>query len=330
MQLHFNWISESGKPGLKWQNIFKIHWPAYKSWLSTKEAGNTPSLKASQTALKRYMPEMWSTYTRLCQLAEADDLAARFLTGFQPPAYIRGCSQAVLVEDNIQLLRNYDHHPELTEGIQLLSSWNGTKVIANSDCLIGVLDGMNEDGLAVSLSFGGRKAIGEGFGIPFILRYVLEFCNDVEEAVVALSRIPSHMAYNVSLVDKTGNFKTVHLAPDRSIKITEVPFATNHQGNISWPENAEFNNTLTRYAKLEKLLLNKTANEIAEAFLKPPLYNHRFKEGFGTLYTVIYNPLEGKVQLRWPEESMVQTFENFQEVERLITLKEAKTIFNKL
>jgi hypothetical protein len=30
------------------------------------------------------------------------------------------------------------------------------------------------------------------------------------------------------------------------------------------------------------------------------------------------------VQLRWPEESMVQTFENFQEVERLITLKEAK------
>ena len=175
MQLHFNAISEPGKPGSKWQKLYNTHWSAYKSWLKSKGTTNYPDLKTSQEALKKYMPEMWPTYQRLCKLAKGDKVAARFLTGFQPPAYISGCSQAVTTGKDIQLVRNYDFHPDLMEGTQLLTSWNGKKVIATSDCLIGVVDGMNEDGLAISLTFGGRKEVGVGFGIPFILRYVLEF-----------------------------------------------------------------------------------------------------------------------------------------------------------
>lgn len=90
---------------------------------------------------------------------DADPVAAKFLTGFQPPAYISACSQAVLVDKEIQLVRNYDYHPELMEGTILLSAWNGKKVMATVDCLVGVVDGINEDGLAISLTFGGRKEV---------------------------------------------------------------------------------------------------------------------------------------------------------------------------
>ncbi|GGD98629.1 C45 family autoproteolytic acyltransferase/hydolase [Planktosalinus lacus] len=320
MQLHFNAISEPGLPGKKWQKLFNTHWAAYRTWLNSKENTSTPDLKTSQAALKKYMPEMWPTYQRLCNLAKADDVAARFLTGFQPPAYISACSNAVIAGEDIQLVRNYDYHPDLIEGTQLLSAWNGKKVIATSDCLIGAVDGMNEDGLAISLTFGGRKEVGEGFGIPMILRYVLEFCSNVEEAVEALVRIPSHMSYNVTVVDKAGKFKTVRLAPDKKPVITDVAFTTNHQGAIDWPENAAFNKTLERSAFLEKLLAKKgmNANTIADSFLQKPLYNTQFKDGFGTLFTAVYRPAEGVVEMRWPNVKIRQTFDVFQEQYKLI------------
>lgn len=320
MQLHFNAVSEPGLPGQKWQKLYNTHWAAYKAWLISKENAAIPDLKTSQAALKKHMPEMWPTYERLCKLAKADDLAARFLTGFQPPAYISACSNAVLAGDEIQLVRNYDYHPDLIEGTQLLSAWNGKKVIATSDCLIGAVDGMNEDGLAISLTFGGRKVVGEGFGIPMILRYVLEFCSNVEEAVEALVRIPSHMSYNVTVVDKTGSFKTVRLAPDKEPVITDAAFTTNHQEAIDWPENAAFNKTLERSAFLEKLLAKKgiDAISIADCFLQKPLYNTLFKEGFGTLFTAVYKPAEGKVEMRWPNVKIHQSFDGFQEQYKLI------------
>ncbi len=326
MQLHFNAISESGKPGPKWQKLFYTHWPAYKLWLDSKIDPKTPSLKASKAALKTYMPEMLPTYNRLCKLANADYTAARFLTGYQPPVYLNGCAQAVVKGKEVRLIRNYDYHPELIEGTQLMSSWNGKKVIATSDCLIGALDGINEDGLAISLSFGGRKVEGIGFGIPFILRYVLEFCSNVDEATKALCRIPTHMAYNVTLIDKTGIHKTVQLAPDKAPVVTDANFATNHQGHIDWPENAIFNQTLERSASLEQtLLLNKMDPQtVLKAFLSPPLYNTRFSEGFGTLYTAVYRPEKGIVEMYWPGQKISQSFKNFKEMYQNIDFIEIK------
>lgn len=321
MKLHFTAVSEPGLPAEKWQKLYNTHWPAYQAWLNSKSTPNGPDLRTSQAALKKYMPEMWPTYERLCRLANADDVAARFLTGFQPPAYISACSNAVISGDEIQLVRNYDYHPDLIEGTQLMSAWNGKKVIATSDCLIGAVDGMNEDGLAISLTFGGRKTVGEGFGIPFILRYVLEFCSNVDEAVAALVRIPSHMSYNVTVVDKSGEFKTVRMAPDKKPVVTDAAFTTNHQESIDWPENAAFNKTIERSAFLENLLNKKgmDAQTVSDAFLQKPLYNTLFKEGFGTLFTAVYKPAKGIVEMRWPDVSIRQNFDGFKEQYKLIS-----------
>ena len=48
------------------------------------------------------------------------------------------------------------------------------------------------------LSFGGRTAVGKGFGIPIVMRYVLEFATSVPEAVKIFERVPVHMSYTIS------------------------------------------------------------------------------------------------------------------------------------
>lgn len=324
MQLDFNTISEPGIPGLKWKKMFDSFWPEYLPWFTASNNAFTPNLHTSQAALLKYMPKMWPIYQYLCNLTNHDPIVARFLTGFQPPIYKSGCSQAVTNDKIIQLIRNYDYHPDLIEGAILLSSWNGKKVIASSDSLIGVLDGMNENGLAVSLTFGGRSIVGYGFGIPFILRYILEFCNTVDEAVATLISIPSHMAFNVTLVDKSGAYKTVLVAPDCAPIITDVAFTTNHQQTIECQKDALFNKTVERSIYLNKLLSEKHISEykISDTFLQTPLYTTLFEQGFGTLYTAVYYPTTGTVRYRWQNDEILVDFNNFHEVHKSIKLKQ--------
>ena len=56
-------------------------------------------------------------------------------------------------------------------------------VLAMSDCGLGALDGVNAHGLAVAIAFGGRRVVGDGFGIGIVVRYVLELAHDVPEAL---------------------------------------------------------------------------------------------------------------------------------------------------
>ena len=93
-------------------------------------------------------------------------------------------------------------------------------VIGMSDCCWGLLDGMNDAGLAVSLTFGGRKIVGDGFGIPIILRYICETCTTAKEACTVLEKIPVHTPYNVTVLDVCGSFNTVFLYPGKPATIT--------------------------------------------------------------------------------------------------------------
>jgi len=178
------------------------------------------------------------------------------------------------------------------------------------DSLIGVLDGLNDSGLVVSLTFGGRRVIGEGFGIPFILRYVLEFCTTLNQAVDALKRIPSHMSYNIMLMNQFGEHSLVQIAPDRAPIVTDLSASTNHQEKVDWPEHALFTKTIERELYLQEMLVKNeySSEQIADAFLKAPLFNRKYNQGFGTIYTAVYQPKFGAMELRWPGVSMRSNF----------------------
>lgn len=313
MNLDLHSISEK-QAGKKWRKLFRQHWPAYKSWFLSKEDENSPDLATCRSKLKKYMPEFYPTYLHLCKLAGADPVAHRFLTGYCPPPYMSGCAQ-IVNEKEAQLVRNYDFDPNLSEGTLLHSSWNDREVIAMGDSLIGVVDGMNESGLVVSLTFGGRKVVGDGFGIPFILRYILEFCKTIDKAVEVLHRIPSHMSYNIMLMNRSGQHRLVQVAPDCPPTITDLSASTNHQGIVDWPEHAAFTKTIERELYLHDMLAqgDRTTEQIAKEFLKAPLFNRKYSMGFGTVYTAVYRPKEGALELLWPGVKLRQTFSEFQE-----------------
>ena len=261
------------------------------------------------------MPELVPVYEQLVDLAGGGDFAARLLSLWRPTPYLTGCSQAVWGTTPSLLVRNYDYHPALWDGVLLSSAWTGRRVVAMLDSLWGVLDGINEDGLAVSLAFGGRPVVGEGFGMPLILRYVLETCRDVKSAVAALVRIPSHMSYNVTLLDARGGHRTVFVAPDRPPAVTHRRLATNHQRVVEWEAFADATASVDRERYLRARLDDPAegAHRFVQRFLEPPLHQQRFHHGWGTLYTAVYEPRTTSVALHWAGASLHQSIGHFDE-----------------
>ena len=115
---------------------------------------------------------------------------------------------------------SYDYSPDLLEGNWLATRWCGQRVLAMGDCLWGALDGINEAGLAASLSFGGKTQSAEGFGIPLVMRYLLEVSTTVEEACEVLKRVPAHMSYSITLLDANAHWATVYVGPDQATYVT--------------------------------------------------------------------------------------------------------------
>lgn len=308
----FNYLHEAW-PDQEWQALFKRTWPAYERWFLKNGVEQQPTYLQCLRELRRHMPELLSVYERLCALAGGGDTTARFLSMYCPPAFYAGCSQAVWTRTTPFLVRNYDYHPALLEGTILQSQWLGQPVIANGDCLWGVLDGMNSEGLVVSLAFGGRQVVGKGFGIPLILRYILEVARGVQDAIAILQRVPSHMSYNITLLDKAGQYATVFVAPDRAAVIKHSAIATNHQQQIEWEQHARFTATLERERFLTQGLADATQTEeqLIQSFLQAPLYSTEYARGFGTLYTAIYRPTESSMTLLWPHHKWQQTLDSF-------------------
>jgi predicted choloylglycine hydrolase len=313
--LEFRSIKER-KPGEKWGSAFASMWPAYRSWYLKDGEAARPDLLTCRSMLEKWMPELVPTFERLVALAGGDPLAARFLSMYRPPAFVVGCSQAAFTGDGGPVLaRNYDYAPSRAEGLVYETSWTGRGVIGMSDCLWGLLDGVNEAGLAASLTFGGRPAVGDGFGIPLVIRYVLEVCTDVTGACRTLSQIPIHAAQNVTLLDRSGDFATIRLGPDRVPEVLAVPVAANHQRRGDWPQYARAVDTFGRERRLLDLLRTPamTRERLVRAFGEPPLYRTAFGSGLGTLYTAVYYPADGRAEYRWPGRSAVQSFGRFVE-----------------
>ena len=233
--------------GPKWAAVFEERWPHYREWFLREGEDARPSYATSVRMLRAHMPELMDAYERVVELAGGGDLAARMLSLYRPPPYLAACSQGVWSgEDGPMLVRNYDYAPSRMEGIIWSTRMGERRVVGMSDCLWGLLDGMNDAGLAVSLTFGGRRVLGDGFGIPLVVRYLLETCDDVASARASLARLPYALAHNLTVVDAAGEVLTAYLSPDREPFFRNVPAATNHQGMVEWPEQARATRTIER------------------------------------------------------------------------------------
>jgi predicted choloylglycine hydrolase len=299
-------------PGPRWQALFGATWSAYRAWYLQDGDTARPDLVTCESRLRGHLPELVETWELLVQLAGNDELAARMLTQWNTPRFLPGCSQAVLVGKRPALIRNYDYSPELFEQVVMSTRFTRRRVIGTSDCLWGLLDGMNEDGLMVSLAFGGRPGSAPGFAIPLVVRYLLEIAGDVEEARAALERVPVAMAYNLTIADCSGQVMTAFVSPGNLPEYTDAAVATNHRRDMpEYPDHAASLRSMERQDHLLNLLAGGVDRDrLAEEFLHQPLRNTEFARAFGTLYTAVYRPDEGSVEYRWPGTSWTRTFDS--------------------
>jgi predicted choloylglycine hydrolase len=296
------------RPGQKWLARWTRCWPSYCAWY-LQHQHDRPARGECEDALARYMPELLPVYRQLLRLAGNSDIAACFLSHWRPPEYLSGCSVAAKANNGqIRLVRNYDLAPHLNEGLLLRSSWLDFPVMGMIEFLWGLSDGINAFGLCAAIAYGGRSDVAPGFGVTLILRHVLETCRTVDAGLAVLKRIPSHMAYNVTLADKDGRTASVELQPGGGLRRVWPAIATNHQHGPERAQRHRFTATHSRRAHIQAILADDVPPEaLVGFFLKPPLFQQRYSQGFGTLFTSEYDPSSKRITLHWPASRWTNT-----------------------
>ncbi len=304
------------RPSTRWKALFDSVWPAYRAWYLQDGDWARPDLETAGARLREHMPELVPTWRRLVDLAGGDETAARMLTLWNPPRFLPGCSQVALSAPEPALLRNYDYGLELFERVHSSTRYGSRRVIGTSDCLWGLLDGMNEDGLAVSLAFGGRPGDGDGFAAPLVVRFLLEVAGDVPEALRRLETIPVSMYYNLTMVDAEGRSVTAYVGPGMAPEVTDHPVATNHRGRRpDFPDHARRFRSVERQDQLSAAVDRGCGvAEMAEEMLSPGVFSGDYAHAFGTLYTAIYRPLRGEVEYRWRSRSWTRSLTSTEEM----------------
>jgi predicted choloylglycine hydrolase len=314
MQKRFVALRED-TPGTAWLERFVAGRREAEAWYRGSGRGS-PATKAECTAqIRRHMPELLEPYEQACALVGEDVLAAQILSQFRPAPLRHGCTQAVwLGADGPALVRNYDYPLDIVSDHFESTRWLGREVISKGQRPWGgCLDGMNADGLVASVTFGGSQAQGPGFAIILIVRYVLETCSHVSEAVEVLVRIPVAQSQNVIVLDKTGAYATVFLSPERTPFISRSPVCANHQdlSSVSNGQSKREANSLARQnaalAALEES--GATLAKVTEAFLTSPIYS--CDAASPTVYSAVYRPAALTVDYLWPGHVMTQQIGSF-------------------
>jgi predicted choloylglycine hydrolase len=260
------------------------------------------------------MPELHDLYQSACELVGDDGMSPQIISQYRPPPLLHGCTQAIwLGAGGPALVRNYDFPLEVVSDHFQSTRWLGREVISKGQRPWGgCLDGMNADGLVVSVTFGGSPAQGQGFAIILIARYALETCSRVSEAVAALSRIPVALSQNVTILDKTGAHATVYLSPDRAPFVSHSPVCTNHQEPVE-PDalTTALSRSIERQAAALRALERPGVSlaQLRQDFLSAPLYSREARSP--TVYTAVYRPATLTVEYLWPGHIMTQRIGSF-------------------
>ncbi|MFJ4838163.1 C45 family autoproteolytic acyltransferase/hydolase [Streptomyces sp. NPDC088746] len=283
----------------RWAAHARAVWaPAAENWLSA-ESLTPEGVARARELFESHLPKLVPVLDRLAAQLDFPG-SGTYLTHAGMRPFFSSCTQYGAPGT---LLRNYDFSPDMCEGT-LVSSHFLRPVIGTQEAGWGLLDGMNDAGLAVSLTFGGRFVHRPGLTILIVLRYLLETCSTVDEALDTLRPIPVAIPQNVTLADPD-RAVTVYVGPDIPMTVAPDACAANHQ-HLEVPDGQE---QVTRTQ--ERLAAVRATGPDVAAMLEPPLYQYAYDEGLGTLYTADYRPAEGRVTYHWPGESWEQSFGGF-------------------
>lgn len=229
--------------------------------------------------------------------------------------------------DSTIIGRNYDmlfDFKKFTES-SLIAPKNKFSYISQSDVFIGRCDGINEKGLSVAMSFVNGVKTQPGISFHFIVRKILEDCENTKQAIELIKKARVSSANNFLLADKNGEMVVVESAPQKNTirkpeKGENFIFITNQfitkemkpfdKGGVEWSKSAERYNGLENSLKSKEYLDLQKAKEILSD--KCVCLNLK-KENFGTIWSVVANLNELKIE----RAETIPTKNNFKPETRL-------------
>ncbi len=246
------------------------------------------------------------------------------------------CSQLLVLppytEDNqIYLGRSYEWNLVQDDCLLCTTRVRGKAAhLGLSVMLSGRFEGMNEHGLVVSTTGGGifdvplRKR-GPSFWI--FVRYFLENCRSVKECMNKLDSLPFAGHVNFIFADKYGNAEHVEVADGdlaTASPTDDKPFlySLNH---YRLPETAKHNAQncgVIHHSKIRELLIMDLIERKAPDITKQDIHkllstshpnglcNHFYRDGFGTIYSMIFDILGGSIDVCFsaPSHNTYRTF----------------------
>ena len=82
---------------------------------------------------------------------------------------------------------------------------NSYSFLGNTTSFVQMEDGINEKGLAAGLTFIYPTVLGRGFNAGMLIRFILEKCSTVGEAMDKIKQLPIASSQTLTLADKMGN-----------------------------------------------------------------------------------------------------------------------------
>jgi predicted choloylglycine hydrolase len=179
----------------------------------------------------------------------------------------------------------------------------------------GRIDGMNEHGLAVTMSAGCPmvETTEEGCRFWAVVRTLLDHCRTVPEALDRVQSIPIAFNLNILLTDKHGESALIEIfSSKRAVKrigphtAEQAIWSTNH---YNLPKMMEYDlgrmwMSVARYQKISSALENpgrKIGKEDLRLLLSKPVPDglccHYYHDYFGTLWSVIFDLTAGVAEV---------------------------------
>jgi len=175
--------------------------------------------KRSEKDVQQFFPDILEEirgFADACHTSYEDLSAFLFCVGAfkAEPA----CSAfAVFNGSDVVFGRNYDFYYSFAKHVEsfLTCPKDGYFSIGHSDVFVGREDGVNEKGLAVAMTGVMEKSTEPGVSFIFAVRYVLDKCATVKDALKTLSHLHFSSANNYLLADSEGNTAVVEASPEK-------------------------------------------------------------------------------------------------------------------
>ncbi len=198
----------------------------------------------SEKILQKYFPEIISEVKGITDTIKVDYInfmswllamgCCMYNLKDNRPFEIKGCTAFVVKKDNkLYYGRNNDLPPFLEKGSksEIYTLTDSFKFNITTSSFVNGEEGINNQGLVVAMTFvlTNLKDIVPGFNSVFVVRYLLEKANNVDEALTLLLDLPVASNMNILLADKEGNMKIVECSPyekriREAIKINDLEF----------------------------------------------------------------------------------------------------------